>query len=54
MAETYAQMEEREISNANAISASDALQVLEGDPEALLVDVRDTSEMEATEIGLRG
>jgi len=52
MAETYAQMEESEISNANAISAADALQVLSGDPDALLVDVRDTSEMEATGIGL--
>jgi rhodanese-related sulfurtransferase len=53
MAETYAQMEESEISDADGISASVALQVLESDTEALLVDVRDTSEMEATGIGLR-
>lgn len=53
MAETFAQMEERAISAAHAVSASEALQILEDDPEALLVDVRDTSEMEATGIGLR-
>ena len=53
VAETFAQMEERAISNANAVSASEALQILEGDPDALLVDVRDTSEMEATGLGLR-
>jgi rhodanese-related sulfurtransferase len=53
MAETYAQMEEREISSADEISANDALQVLDGDLDALLVDVRDTSEVEATGIGLR-
>ena len=52
MAETYAQMEEREISNANVISASDALKVLADNPSALLVDVRDTAEMEATGVGL--
>lgn len=52
MAETYAQMEEHEISNANAISANDALKVLADNPGALLVDVRDTAEMEATGVGL--
>jgi rhodanese-related sulfurtransferase len=52
MAETYAQMEEREISSASAISASDALRVLADDPDTLLVDVRDTAEMDATGIGL--
>jgi rhodanese-related sulfurtransferase len=50
---TFAQMEQREISNANGISAGAALQILESDPNALLVDVRDTAEMEATGIGLR-
>ncbi len=53
VAETFAQMEERAISTAHAVSASEALQILEGDPDALLVDVRDTSEMEATGLGLR-
>lgn len=52
MAETYAQMEEHEISNANAVSANDALQILESNPQALLVDVWATSEMEATGIGI--
>ena len=51
MAETFAQMEERAISAAHAVSASEALQILEDDPDALLVDVRDTSEMEATGLG---
>ncbi len=53
MAETYAQMEERAISNANAVTAAKALEILESDPTALLVDVRDTSEVEATGLGLR-
>jgi len=53
MAETYAQMEEHEFSTAVEISASDALQRLDEDQDALLVDVRDTAEMEATGISLR-
>ena len=53
MAETYAQMEERAISSANPVTANEALEILEGDPNALLVDVRDTSEIEATGLGLR-
>jgi len=53
MAETYAQMEERAISNANAVTAAKALEILESDPTALLVDVRDESEVEATGLGLR-
>jgi len=53
MAETYAQMEERAISKANAVSATDALNILESDPDALLVDVRDESEVAATGLGLR-
>ena len=53
MAETYAQMEERAISSANPVTANEALEILEGDPAALLVDVRDTSEIEATGLGLR-
>ena len=53
MAETYAQMEERAISNANAVTAAKALEILESDPTALLVDLRDESEVEATGLGLR-
>ena len=53
MAETYAQMEERAISSANPVTANEALEILEGDVNALLVDVRDTSEIEATGLGLR-
>lgn len=53
MAETYAQMEERAISKAHAVSASDALQILESDPNALLVDVRDESEVDTTGLGVR-
>ena len=53
MAETYAQMEERAISNANAVTAAKALEILEIDPTALLVDVRDESEVEATGLGQR-
>jgi rhodanese-related sulfurtransferase len=52
MAETYAQMEERAISSANAVTATKALKLLASDPDALLVDVRDESEVEATGLGL--
>ena len=44
MAETFAQMEERAISNANVVTATEALNLLKSDPNALLVDVRDESE----------
>lgn len=53
MPETFAQMEERAISQAHTVSASEALQVLESDPHALLVDVRDESEVDATGLGTR-
>jgi rhodanese-related sulfurtransferase len=53
MVETYAQMEERAISKAHAVSASEALEILERDPNALLVDVRDDSEVDATGFGTR-
>ena len=48
LVETFAQMEEREISSAHGISASEALNTLETDKNALLVDVRDTAEVQAT------
>lgn len=50
---TFAQMEEREISSANPISAKDALAALADDSGILVVDVRDTAEMEATGINPR-
>ncbi len=50
---TFAQMEEREISSANPISGNDALAALADDPSILVVDVRDTAEMEATGISPR-
>jgi len=53
MAETYAQMEERAISQADAVTANEALKILEADPDALLVDVRDESEVAATGLGVR-
>jgi rhodanese-related sulfurtransferase len=53
MAETFAQMEEKAISSAQAVSAGEALQILDSDPNALLVDVRDESEVDATGLGIR-
>jgi rhodanese-related sulfurtransferase len=52
MAETYAQMEERAISQAKAVTADEALKILESDQGALLVDVRDESEVAATGLGV--
>ncbi len=53
MALTFAQMEEDEISRANSISAEDALRALDDDPAALVVDVRDTAEVDSTGISPR-
>ncbi|MGI9389965.1 MAG: rhodanese-like domain-containing protein [Boseongicola sp.] len=53
MAETFAKMAEQAISQANAVEANQALQILEDDLNALLVDVRDESEVDATGIGVR-
>ena len=47
-------MEERAISQAHAVSADEALSILETDENALLVDVRDESEIDATGLGARG
>ncbi len=51
MPETYAQMEQYEISNAHAVEADEALNILATHPNVLLVDVRDESEVDATGIG---
>ena len=53
MALTYAQMEDHEISNAKPISAEEVLKALERDADAIVIDVRDTAEMEATGINPR-
>ena len=48
MVVTFSEMQDHEISNANPISATDALAALAQDPDILVLDVRDTAEMEAT------
>ena len=48
MTRTFAQMEEEEISAAEGISAEAALTILKSDQNALLIDVRDTAEMDST------
>ena len=53
MAVTFAEMEDQEISSANPISATNAIAELEADPNILILDVRDTAEMEATGISPR-
>ena len=53
MAETFAQMEQKAISSAHAVSAVEALEILDNDPNALLLDVRDESEVAASGLGLR-
>ncbi|MBE1285315.1 MAG: hypothetical protein GJ676_18525 [Rhodobacteraceae bacterium] len=53
MAETFAEMEQNAISRAVAIAATEALRDLAMDPDALLVDVRDESEVDATGMGVR-
>ncbi|NKB50889.1 MAG: hypothetical protein GKR97_01475 [Rhizobiaceae bacterium] len=52
MAQTYAQMEHHEISNADDVTAEEALQILNDQPNSLLVDVRDESEVDATGMGV--
>ncbi|UWQ92300.1 hypothetical protein K3727_05740 [Rhodobacteraceae bacterium M382] len=53
MALTFAQMETQEISNAQPISPANALSAMEADSNILIVDVRDTAEMETTGINPR-
>ena len=48
MAKTFMQLAEEAMAQASAISAADTLQELERNPEALLLDVRDESEVQAT------
>lgn len=52
MAKTFMQMSEEAMARAQAISAEDTLQELKRDSNALLVDVRDESEVQGTGIGI--
>ena len=52
MAKTFLQMAEEAMAQACEISAEDALQKLEQDSNALLVDVRDESEVQLTGLGV--
>lgn len=45
------QMAEEAMAKANSISADNAITILEQNPEALLVDVRDEAEVQVTGIG---
>jgi hypothetical protein len=52
MAKTFFQMADEEMAQAHAISAEEALKELEQNPNALLVDVRDESEVQVTGLGV--
>ena len=52
MAKTFMQMAEEAMAQAQAISAEDTLQELKRDSNALLVDVRDESEVQGTGMGI--
>jgi rhodanese-related sulfurtransferase len=52
MAKTFMQLANEAMAQAQAISAEEALKQLEEDPNALLVDVRDESEVEVTGMGI--
>ena len=51
MAKTFLQMADEAMAQASAVSAAAVLLELEQDPDALLVDVRDESEVRLTGIG---
>ena len=52
MGKTFMQMANEAMAKAHAISAEEALKVLEQNPNALLVDVRDESEVQVTGMGI--
>jgi rhodanese-related sulfurtransferase len=52
MAKTFMQLAEEAMAQANAISAEEALRELKENPSALLVDVRDSEEVQATGLGV--
>lgn len=51
MAQTFLQMAEEAMAQAQAVSAKDTIAELADDPNALLVDVRDEAEVEVTGLG---
>ena len=52
MAKTFKQLADEAMAKAHAISVEEALQILKQDTNALLVDVRDESEVQATGLGV--
>jgi rhodanese-related sulfurtransferase len=52
MGKTFMQLADQEMAQAHAISVKEALQILKQDSNAMLVDVRDDSEVEATGMGI--
>ena len=52
MPRTFRQLAEEAMAQAHAISAADTLRELERDPNTLLVDVRDESEVASTGLGI--
>ena len=52
MARTFMQMAEEAMAQAHAISADEARQYLDQDSSALLVDVRDETEVQTTGLGI--
>ncbi len=52
MAKTFKQLADEAMAKAHAISVEETLQILKQDTNALLVDVRDESEVQATGLGV--
>jgi rhodanese-related sulfurtransferase len=52
MAKTFIQMANEAMAEAHAVSVEEALRELEDNPDALLVDVRDADEVQATGLGV--
>ncbi len=52
MAKTFKQLADEAMAKAHAIGVEEALQILKQDTNALLVDVRDESEVQATGLGV--
>ncbi len=52
MSRTFKQIADEAMAQAQAISVEEVLQILKQDSNALLVDVRDESEVEATGMGI--
>ncbi len=52
MGKTFMQLADEAMAKASTVSVEEALQILKQDSNALLVDVRDESEVQATGIGI--